>query len=166
MIFFGVGSLMNTARNDFLIMQNQSLYRNIPFFDHLQYQVSWASGDRIAETAEFIRNYCLEAGGPVVLWTIGGQRHGNATFPLVLRGQCNLQFVHDSTIQPDRLQKMIDSKTRVLLLKEPTGEVAVNYKELPKLGFTLETIYSSPSLIYGAKYEIEHVQKKVAGNTQ
>jgi hypothetical protein len=83
----------------------------------------------------------------------------------ILRGQGNLQFVHEWTIQPDRLQKMIDSKTRVLLLIEPNGG-PLNYKDLPKLGFTLETIYSSPALLDGTKYEIELVQKKVAGDTR
>ena len=112
--------------------------------DHWQYQASYSSGARIAETIDFIRNYCLEAGEPVVLWTVGGLTHGNATFPLLLRGQGNSQFVHDSTIQPDRLRKSIDSKTRVLLLIEPIGG-PVNYNELPKLGFTLTSIYSTPA---------------------
>ena len=159
-IFFGVGTFLNTARNDFLIMYNQRGYRNIPLVDHWQYQASYSSGARIAETVDFIRNYCLEAGEPVVLWTVGGLTHGNATFPLLLRGQGNLQFVHDFTIQPDRLGKIIDSKTRVLLLIEPIGG-PVNYKELPKLGFTLTSIYSSPALS-GGKYEIVLVEKKVS----
>jgi hypothetical protein len=118
-------------------MYDQSRYRNIPYVDHWQYQASWPSGAGIAETVDFIRNYCLEAGEPVVLWTTGSMRHGNATFPLVLRGQGNLQFVHEWTIRLDNLQKMVDSKTRVLLLIEPNGG-PLNYKELPELGFTLE----------------------------
>ena len=81
----------------------------------------------------------------------------------MLRGQSNLQFVHDHTIQPDRLQKIIDSKTRVLLLSEPMG--APTNTELPKLGFTLKSIYSSP-LLDGTKYEIELVEKNVAGDTR
>ena len=141
-------------------MYNQRGYRNIPIVDHWQYQASYSSGARIAETVDFIRNYCLEAGAPVVLWTVGGLTHGNATFPLLLRGQGNLQFVHDFTIQPDRLGKIIDSKTRVLLLIEPIGG-PVNYKELPKLGFTLTSIFSSPALP-GGTYEIVLVEKKVS----
>ena len=160
-IFFGVGTFLNTARNDFLIMYNQSGYRNVPFLDHWQYQAAYSSGAGIAETVDFIRNYCLEAGEPVVLCTVGGLTHGNATFPLLLRGQGNLQFVHDGTIQPDRLGKIIDSKTRVLLLIEPIGG-PINYKELPKLGFTLTSIYSSPAFSDGTKYEIVLVEKKVS----
>jgi hypothetical protein len=164
LILFGVGSFINAARNDLRIMNNQSRYSNIPGMDHFQYQASWPSGARIAETCDFIRNYCLEAGGPVVLWTSGGMRHGNATFPILLRGQGNLQFVH-GIVQPDRLQRIIDSKARVLLLIEPAG-FPLNEQELPKLGFTLETIYSSPPLLGGAKYQIELVRKKVAGDTR
>lgn len=160
-IFFGVGTFLNTARNDFLIMYNQSGYRNVPHVDYWQYQASSSSGARIAETVDFIRNYCLEAGEPVVLWTLWGLTHGNATFPLLLRGQGNLQFVHDWTIQPDRLGKIIDSKTRVLLLIEPMGG-PINYKELSKLGFTLTSIYSSPALFDGTKYEIVLIEKKLA----
>jgi hypothetical protein len=163
LMFFGVSSLMNTGRNDFRIMYNQNRYRNIPDVDWWQYQIGCPSGAHIAETVDFIRNFCLEAGSPVVLWTTDGMRPGNATFSLVLRGQSNLQFVHDHTIQPDRLQKIIDSKTRVLLLSEPMG--APTNKELPKLGFTLKSIYSSP-LLDGTKYEIELVEKNVAGDTR
>jgi len=162
---FGCLSLLNTCKRDFRIMDDQFHYWDVPLRDHRQYQVGSGSGLWIAETVDFIRNYCMRAGSPVVLWTVGGMVHGNSTFPLLLRDQGNLQYIHLWSVQPEDLQKIIDSKTRVLLLTEPDSGI-INRLDLEKHGFKFERLYRSPAMSEGGQYEIDLVETNIATGAQ